>query len=73
MSDRFSTDIGLAIDRMTLQVSRLAWAVERSLRSQLPSRITETLVACRRCGSMLVEASASKCGACGSEMEVPGG
>lgn len=59
-----------AIDALTLQVSRLAWAVERTLRSQLPERIVDTLVACRRCGSMLVVAGEPKCGACGAEMEV---
>lgn len=73
MSDRSSTDIGLAIDKLMLQVSRLAWAVERALRSHLPSQVTDTLVACRRCGSMLVAAGDPKCGACGAEMEVPRG
>lgn len=71
--DNSSKFIGSAIDRLTLQVSRLAWAVERTLRSQLPSRIVDTLVACRRCGSMLIAAVDPRCGACGAEMEGPGG
>jgi uncharacterized paraquat-inducible protein A len=65
--------IAHAIDALALQVSRVAWAIERTLRSQLPSRIVDTLVACRRCGSMLAVAGEPKCGACGAEMEVAGG
>lgn len=73
-------DAGVAADRvaraleaLTLQVSRMAWAVERVLMSQLPSNIVDALVACRQCGSMLVVAGDPRCGACGAEMEVASG
>lgn len=64
-----------AVDRLTMQVSRAAYALEAQLASTMclsPNEMN-SLACCRQCGSRLVPAHKEKCPVCGGELMRPSG
>jgi len=62
-----------AINNLTLQVSRLAWAAEVDVISSIPVQTPSLFLGrpCHRCGSQLIHRSAAECHACLEPVKEP--